>query len=574
MTVAVVGLGGMGTAIATRLLEAGHDVVVWNRSPEKVAPLVERGGLTAATPAEAAARADALITSVADQAALRAVSGGADGFAAGAHPSLLVLEMSTVGPAAIADLRTTLPEQTALIDAPVLGSRSEAADGTLTVFAGGSASDIERARPLLAQLGIVVHVGALGSGAAAKLVANATLFGTLALLGEAIAFARGLGLSDAEVYDVLKATPLAAQAERRRRVIDAGDYRPRFALRLARKDVELIRAAATAAGTELRVVDAAGAWLVDAEAAGFGELDYTALLARIVGDRGEDVRAAARNAGSTTCEYDGLIVDLDGVVWLGGHAIDGAVEAVGALRRRGLRLLFLTNDPTIPRAEQAARLTTIGIPAKPEDVMTSAAATARFLRERADLRGREAFVIGSPAFKQEVAEAGVELVSESDAGCAELVVVGGHSAFDFAELRAATRALANGAQLIAAGRDRAVPMRDGPEPATGAILAAVETASGVTATVVGKPEPFIFEIAREALECERVAVVGDNLASDIAGAKRSGLDAILVLTGASTEAELAGAAFRPDFVFATFADLASALAERDAGAQNGLTRGR
>ena len=125
-------------------------------------------------------------------------------------------------------------------------------------------------------------------------------------------------------------------------------------------------------------------------------------------------------------------------------------------------------------------------------------------------------------------------------------------------MRAATRALANGAQLYAAGRDRVVPTADGPEPATGAILAAVETAAGITATVVGKPEPFMFELAREALpECKRVAVVGDNLASDIAGAKRSGLDAILVLTGTSTEADLRKADYAPDLVLASLAELAT-----------------
>src|SRR5207248_258213 len=99
------------------------------------------------------------------------------------------------------------------------------------------------------------------------------------------------------------------------------------------------------------------------------------------------------------------------------------------------------------------------------------------------------------------------LVPAAGAETAELVVVGGHSGFDFAELRAATRALASRAQLFAAGRDRTVPTNYGPEPATGAILAAVETATGVAATVIGKPEPFMFAIARETLAgCQRVAV--------------------------------------------------------------------
>jgi glycerol 3-phosphatase-2 len=257
-------------------------------------------------------------------------------------------------------------------------------------------------------------------------------------------------------------------------------------------------------------------------------------------------------------DYDALIVDLDGVVWLGGRPIEGAADGVAKLRAHGTRLLFVTNDPSHSRADQAARLGAIGIPASPSDVMTSAAATARFLAGRLDLRGATALVVGSPAFQQEIVDAGFDLVPHAQAREAELVVVGGHEGFDFDELRAATRAVANGAQLFAAGRDRFVPTEDGPEPATGAILAAVETATGVTATVVGKPEPYMFEIAREELSgCERIAVVGDTLASDIAGAKRAGLDAILVLTGSTTAADLENAEPVPDLVVADLAELAA-----------------
>ena len=106
------------------------------------------------------------------------------------------------------------------------------------------------------------------------------------------------------------------------------------------------------------------------------------------------------------------------------------------------------------------------------------------------------------------------------------------------------------------GRDAVVPTRDGPVPATGAILAAVETGTGVTAVVVGKPEPFVFEVARGLLRgCERVAVVGDNLGSDVVGAKGAGLDAILVLTGTATARDLAAAPVRPDLVLRSLAEL-------------------
>jgi 3-hydroxyisobutyrate dehydrogenase len=564
LKVAVVGVGAMGSRIATRLLDGDEEVLIWNRSPGRLAPLIERGAIAVPTPAEAAAEADALITIVSDPSALRAVSEDGSGIAAGAHPALLVIEMSTVGPAAVARLRATLPQGTALLDAPVLGSVAEAERGALTVLAGGPAALVERARPLLEQLGTVVHVGLLGSGAAAKLVANAALFGSVALLGEALALARSLGLCGDATYQVLAATPLATQAKRRRSTIADDDYPPRFSLALARKDADLIAAAAADAGVELRLVEATRSWLAAADAGGAGGRDYTAVLRRILAISDGHGSEVAGHGTNHELDYDGLIVDLDGVVWLGGEAIDGAVEAVDSLRARGTRLLFLTNDPSSSREKQAARLAAIGIAATAEDVMTSAAATARFLADRSDLRGRRAFVIGSPSFQREIAAASFELVPAAEAARAELVVVGGHSGFDFTELRAATRALAQGAQLFAAGRDRTVPTSDGPEPATGAVLAAVETAGGVSATVIGKPEPFMFAIARETLAgCGRVGVVGDNLASDIAGAKRAGLEAILVLTGTATACELASAAYQPDVVLPSLAALAATL-EADA----------
>src|SRR5438045_898064 len=224
MTVAVIGLGAMGSRIAVRLLEAGYHVVVWNRSAGQVKALVNRGAAAAATPAAAAMRADVLITMVADPAALRAVSDGADGIATGADASLTLIEMSTVGPAAVAELAGKLPPGIQLVDAPVLGGIAEAEAGSLTIFAGGAPTAVDAVRPLLAQLGAVVAVGPSGSGAAAKLVANAALFGSVALVGETLALARRFGLPDEATYEVLATTPLAPQSERRPPAIAAGDY--------------------------------------------------------------------------------------------------------------------------------------------------------------------------------------------------------------------------------------------------------------------------------------------------------------------------------------------------------------
>ena len=282
-TVAVIGLGAMGSRFARRFLAAGHEVIVWNRTPERAAELLELGAASAESPADAARRAEVLITIVADPAALRAVTEGSDGIAAGVDGSTTVIEMSTVGPAAVRWLASALPAETGLLDAPVLGSLSEAEEGTLSVVVGGPAPLAERWTPLLSALGSPIHVGPLGAGASAKLVANATLFGTIALLGEVVALADGLGLSRDVTFDVLAATPLAGPAERRRPSIENGDYPRRFALALARKDSQLIIDAAREAGVDVRVLEAARSWLADADEAGYGERDYSTVLAKIIG---------------------------------------------------------------------------------------------------------------------------------------------------------------------------------------------------------------------------------------------------------------------------------------------------
>jgi 3-hydroxyisobutyrate dehydrogenase/2-hydroxy-3-oxopropionate reductase len=280
-TIAVVGLGAMGSRIARRLLQAGRQVVVWNRTSERVAELVELGALAAASPADATRRADVVLTMVSGPAALRAVTEGPSGLAAGASRSTTVIEMSTVGPAAVSRLAAALPEEIGLLDAPVLGSLREAESGRLTVFVGGPDALVERWMPLLSALGSPTHVGPLGSGAAAKLVANSTLFGVLCILGESLALADGLGLTRQAAYEVLTATPIAAQVERRWGEIETGEYPVRFALSLARKDADLI--AEAGAGLDLRLTEAARTWFAQAEAAGWGERDYSAVLATILG---------------------------------------------------------------------------------------------------------------------------------------------------------------------------------------------------------------------------------------------------------------------------------------------------
>jgi 3-hydroxyisobutyrate dehydrogenase len=276
--VAFVGLGAMGSRMARRLLDAGHEVIVWNRTRERMSPLIDLGAVAAESPAEAARRAEAVITMVSDPPALQAVTEGPNGVAAGAGSSATVIEMSTVGPAAVSRLASVLSKETGLLDAPVLGSLSEAESGSLKIFVGGPAPLVERWTHLLSALGSPLHVGPLGSGAGAKLVANTTLIGVLGVLGEALALAQGLGLSRDTAFAVLAATPLAAQVQRRRHSIETGEYPARFWLSLARKDADLIAETAAASGVDLRLVTAARTWFADAQDAGWGDRDYSAVL--------------------------------------------------------------------------------------------------------------------------------------------------------------------------------------------------------------------------------------------------------------------------------------------------------
>lgn len=254
-------------------------------------------------------------------------------------------------------------------------------------------------------------------------------------------------------------------------------------------------------------------------------------------------------------DFDGFLVDLDGVVWVGAEAVPGAVEALAALLERGKGLVFVTNNPGKPAAAYAERLRAAGVEVDDEQVVTAGEATADLAVGRAG-RGAAAFVIGAPAFQETVAAAGLEPVEAEAAGAAEAVLVSGHRGFDYEELLTATRALQGGAALFATSRDPTLPMPGGAWPGTGAILAAVETASGATAAIGGKPEPRLFELARERIAgAERVAMVGDRLSSDIEGGRRAGLETILALSGATSREGAESATPPPDLIVDDLAGL-------------------
>jgi 3-hydroxyisobutyrate dehydrogenase-like beta-hydroxyacid dehydrogenase len=223
---------------------------------------------------------------VSDPPALQAIFTGPTGIAAGLGPGTDVVEMSTVGPSMVRQIRSQLPAAVGLVDAPVLGSVAQAERGELTLYVGGSEDAVRRVTPVLNALGTVVRVGESGAGAAAKLVANAALFMAVAVVGEAFELGRRIGLGDDVVDRVLETTPLAAEATRRRPLLEAGDFPTRFSLALAAKDAGLIVDAASSSGdAPLHLIEAAREWLSQAEAEGRGGQDYTAMLATITTSR-------------------------------------------------------------------------------------------------------------------------------------------------------------------------------------------------------------------------------------------------------------------------------------------------
>lgn len=256
-------------------------------------------------------------------------------------------------------------------------------------------------------------------------------------------------------------------------------------------------------------------------------------------------------------EFDGFLVDLDGVVWVGRDPVPGAAEALRALLEGGKEIVFVTNNPGKPASAYEERLREAGIEVGDERVVTAGTATAQLVAERAGA-GASAFVIGTAAFKETVTAAGLELLDGEAGRKAATVLVSGHRGFDYEELLTATLALQAGAALFATSRDPTLPMPDGAWPGTGAVLAAVETASGATAEIGGKPERHLFERARALIpSAKRVAMVGDRIASDIAGGRRAGLETVLVLSGASTREQAEGADPLPDHVLEDISGLLS-----------------
>jgi 3-hydroxyisobutyrate dehydrogenase/2-hydroxy-3-oxopropionate reductase len=255
-TVAVVGTGRMGSALARSIARAGHDIVLYNRTRARCDPLAaELRGRAVDSPAEAAAAADVTITMLADDAAVRAVYTGDDGLIAGAHADGVLVDMSTVLPGTIrsveADVRAT---GSGVLDAPVSGSVTLAESGGLTLMVGGTDADLERARPALdAVAKAIFHLGPLGTGSAMKLAVNVVIFGLNEAVAEGLALAEAAGIDRATAYEVIATGAGGAPyvGYKRAQFLDSESAPVAFSLALTEKDLRLITETAEALGQPL-----------------------------------------------------------------------------------------------------------------------------------------------------------------------------------------------------------------------------------------------------------------------------------------------------------------------------------
>ncbi len=252
---------------------------------------------------------------------------------------------------------------------------------------------------------------------------------------------------------------------------------------------------------------------------------------------------------------DGVVLDLDGVVHRGEQPIEGAASAIAWLRARGVRILFMTNHTSRTATEIVDRLHRFGVRAKPDELITSSDVTAAILTERG-YRGKRAIVIGRKGIREALAQAGIALEDDPDRDDADAVVVGWDDAFTYADLRRGSLAVRGGATLIATNDDPSFPQSDGLWPGAGAILAAVETAAGCHAEVIGKPHrPMMDAAARRLRDRRHVAIIGDNPSTDLAGGVALGWTTILVLSGVTTAAQVPALNPRPDLVIDSLAAL-------------------
>ncbi len=248
-------------------------------------------------------------------------------------------------------------------------------------------------------------------------------------------------------------------------------------------------------------------------------------------------------------KYDLFMLDCDGVVWRGESPINSAIKAIKLLEEMGKEVVFITNNATQSRADYARKFARFGLHIPTNRIYTSGYGTAIFLREN----GLTAYIVGEEGLRRELEEAGVIVLDD-----AESVVVALDRGINYEKIAHASMLIRNGAFFIATNRDATIPTELGEMPGAGALVAAVEVASGKNPDIIiGKPEPYLFKLALEesGVPRDKALVIGDRLETDILGAKRSGIDSLLVLTGVTKKNGVGKGDLKPMFIVDSLLDL-------------------
>jgi 4-nitrophenyl phosphatase len=258
-------------------------------------------------------------------------------------------------------------------------------------------------------------------------------------------------------------------------------------------------------------------------------------------------------------EYEGVVVDLDGTVYRGDTVLDGAREALATLRERGLRVLFVTNNPTRSPAGYVEKLADLGIEAAEREVVSAGTVTATYLAD--EHPDAATFVVGSDGLHDQLATAGVRVTTAHDD--AEVVVTSHSYGFDYRDLTEAMWALDGARAFYGTDPDLTYPDSDGREyPGSGAITRSVATvAEREPDRVLGKPSEVVVDLVADRLDCppERLLVVGDGLDTDVAMGARAEMGTVLVLTGRSDRTDLERTDVRPTHVVDSLGDVPGLL---------------
>jgi 3-hydroxyisobutyrate dehydrogenase/glyoxylate/succinic semialdehyde reductase len=284
LKISFIGLGIMGSRMAANLLAQGHTLTVHNRTREKATALLEQGATWAEHPAAAAAHADVLITMLAHPEAVQAAALGEIGFLDALAPDALWIDCSTVNPSFSRLMATEARQRhVRFVDAPVAGSKTQAANAELVFFAGGSADDVAEAQPLFSAMGRrVVHVGEPGMGTSAKMVVNVLLATSMAAFAEGVALGRSLGITEDLLLNMLIGGPVAAPfLAGKQPKLTTGDYIAEFPLQWMHKDLRLAMLTASETGADASFAGLAQEVYRLAIEDGHGESDFSAVYAYV-----------------------------------------------------------------------------------------------------------------------------------------------------------------------------------------------------------------------------------------------------------------------------------------------------